>query len=123
MTTAAYTSTQASMGDGSVLLYTWPLTTANADGAPISAVEWGDRTWQATGTFGGATVALQGSNDLINWFSMTNASGGVAIALTAMGGATAIELPLWVRPNLTSPGVGADISVTMVARRATPLRT
>lgn len=122
MATVAYTSTQQSMGDGSILLYTWVLTTANADGAPISAPEWADRTWQAAGTFGGATTSLQGSNDLSNWFNMSNAAGGAVVAITAAAGAATIELPLWVRPNLTAVGVGATITVTLLARRATPLR-
>lgn len=123
MATAAYTATQPSLGDGSLNLYSWALTTANPDGAPIQAPEWADRTWQATGTFGGATVAFQGSNDNVTWFSLTNAAGAAAVALTAAGGASTVELPLYVRPNLTTVGSGAAISVTLLARRATPMRT
>lgn len=123
MATAAYSATTPSLGDGSLNLYTWPLTTANPDGAPIQAPEWADRTWQATGTFGGATVAFQGSNDGTNWFSLTNAAGGAAVALVAAGGCSTVELPLYVRPNLTVVGAGATISVTLLARRATPMRT
>jgi hypothetical protein len=123
MTTVAPTNTsEIGNGDGSLNLYTWALTTANSDGAPVHAAEWADRTWQATGTFGGATVAFQGSNDGSNWFSMTNAAGGAAIALTAAGGATTIESPYYVRPNLTVVGSGATITVTLLARRAQPLR-
>jgi hypothetical protein len=125
MATVTYSSNNEGAQDGSIILYTWALTTANADGAPIKAPEWSDRTWQATGTFGGATVTLQGSNDNVNWFPLTNAngaSGGTAVTFTAAGGATPVELPLWVRPNLTVVGTAAVISVTMLGRRPQPLR-
>lgn len=108
--------------DGSVVLLTWALTTANPDGLPVDKVEWADRTWQAQGTWGGATLTFQGSNDGANWFSLTNAAGGAAAALTANGGLASIELPLYVRPNLTVVGAGATITVTLCARRATGMR-
>jgi hypothetical protein len=115
--------TQPGSGDGSLLLHVWALTTASPDGAPISAPEWADRTWQATSAaYGGATLNLQGSNDGVNWFSLSNAAGGTVVALSAPGGAATIELPLWVRPNLTTPGTAAVIAVTMLARRANPMR-
>jgi hypothetical protein len=123
MATAAYSAATPSAGDGSLILYTWALTTANPDGAPMQAPEWADRTWQTTGTFGGATVAMQGSNDNTNWFPLLNAVGGAAVTFTAAGGASTVELPLYVRPNLTTVGSGAAISVTLLARRATPMRT
>lgn len=123
MATVTPTSASVSAGDGSAVLYSWSLTTANADGAPISGVEWADRTWQAAGTWGAATLTLQGSNDGTNWFTLTNAAGGTAVTMTANAGAATIELPLWVRPNLTTPGTAAAVAVTMLMRRATPMRT
>lgn len=113
---------QVSEADRSVFLASWSLTTANADGAPIERVEWADRTWQAVGTWGGATLAFQGSNDGTNWFPLTNAAGGSAATLSANGGLATVELPRFVRPNLTTPGAGATITVTLCARRATPMR-
>jgi hypothetical protein len=124
MTTVANTvTTEVGSGDGSLLLSTWThLTSTNTDGQPITGAEWADRTWQAQGTWGGATLTFQGSNDKTNWFSLTNAAGGAAATLTANGGLATIELPLWVRPNLTTAGAGADITVTLLMRRAQPLR-
>lgn len=123
MATAAASSTYPGNGDGSVILYSWSLTTANASGAAISGAEWADRTWQANGTWGGATLALEGSNDGVTFSPMSNASGGADIAMTSNDLASTVELPLWVRPNLTTPGAGAAVTVTLLARRATPLRT
>lgn len=120
--TPAYTDL-VSTNNGSVKEFTWALTTAVPDGAPMEWVEWSDRTWQATGTFGGATVTIQGSNDGTNWFSLTNASGGAALTFTAAGGASSVELPRYTRPNLTVVGTGATVTVTVVARRSSPMRT
>ena len=125
MTTVAYTSADdVGTNDGSVVNYSWtPLTTANPDGAPIRATTFGDRTFQAFGTWGAATLTIEGSNNGTNWFPLSNAAGGTAATFTADGGKTVVELPLYVRPNLTVVGSGASVTVLLTARRANPLRT
>lgn len=109
--------------DGSVLAFSWELLTASPAGAPMSFVQWSDRTWTAVGTWGGATLAFEGSNDLSNWFAMNNAAGGLTASLTANGMVTTIELPLYVRPNLITAGTEADVVVSVCARRANPQRS
>lgn len=109
--------------DDSVKIISWALTTANPDGAPLELGAWADRTWQAAGTWGGATLTFQGSNDGTNWFTLSNAAGGTAATLSANGGLATIELPRYVRPNLTTPGTGATVTATLCARRANPMRT
>lgn len=109
--------------DGSTALWTWILVTATPDGSPLEWSEWADRTWQATGTFGGATVTIEGSNDGATWFPLTNAAGAAAATFAAAGGKAVIETPRYVRPNLTVVGAGASITVTLFGRRNTPLRT
>lgn len=124
MATVTPTVTYPGNGDGSVILYSWALTTANPDGAPVQGPEWADRTWTATGTWGGATMAPQGNNDGgASWMPLSNASGGADVAATANDVFSTVELPLFVRPNLTVVGAGATITVTLLARRATPMRT
>lgn len=117
--------------DGSCVQHRYVLLTADPDGTPIEWSEWCDRTWQAWGTWGGATLSIQGSNDTAaqvaagtaTWFTLTNAAGGTACTFTADGGKAAIETPRWVRPNLTVVGAGASVTVVSFARRQTPLRT
>lgn len=43
------------------------------DALPFS--QYTDRSVQVTGTFGGATVAVQGSNDGTNWSTLTDPQG------------------------------------------------
>lgn len=119
------TVTQAGLGDASVLQYTWALTTADNDGFPMQFPEHADITWVARGTWGGATLKFQGSADGTNFVTtgLSNAAGGTEAAVTADKIVTTIERPLFIRPILTTAGSGATITVTALARRATPNRT
>lgn len=99
------------------LLVTWALLTASADGAWLDVSNFNLLAWQATGTFGGATVAFEGSNDGVNAFPLTRVGGSTALTLTATGGGSTNELPRFVRPNLTTVGVGAIISATLLAKK------
>lgn len=122
MATVTPTLTKVGDQDDSAILLTWALTTANTDGSLIEWTQWADRCFQAAGTWGGATLTIQGSNDGSNWFTLSNAAGAAAATFTADGGKSIIELPRYVRPNLTTPGTGATVSVTLLARRSQPLR-
>lgn len=109
-------------GDGgSVVQYTWVLTTADSDGAPAQLPAYPDRTWTATGTFGGGTFAPQGSNDATNWFGLSDMASA-PIGLTAAGMEQTLERSRWVRPFLTG-SAGATVTVILVACRDNPLRT
>lgn len=109
--------------DGSVVTWTWTLTTANADGAVLEWPEWADRTFTATGTWGGATLSIQGSGDGTNWVTLNKVAGGTAATATADAAMAIIEVPRYVRPNLTVAGAGATVTVILTARRANPMRT
>lgn len=108
--------------DQTAKLFTWVLTSTNSDGTPMLWFQWADLCWQASGTWGGATLALEGSNNGTVWFPLSNAAGGAAATFTADGGKTVIERPVYVRPNLTTVGAGATITVTCAARRSQQLR-
>lgn len=107
--------------DGSVYKVQWtPLTNSNTDGSPVVATEWADRCVSIDGTFGGATVVIQGSNDGSNWYTLNNAQG-TAISGTAGLLKQIVEVPYYIRP-LLSGGAGSSVTVTMIARRANSLR-
>lgn len=109
--------------DSTTKLFTWALTSSNTDGLMMAYNEFADRCWSATGTWGGATLTLQGSNDGTNWWSMSNAAGGSAATATTDKGIQTIETPRYARPNLTTAGAGASVTVILLARRNTPMRT
>ena len=111
--------------DRSIVRWTWILTTAVPDGLPIDLPEWGDRTWTvgAVGdVFGAATVTVEGGADGVSFYPLNDAAGGAALTFTTGGCKTVIQNPYFMRPNLTVPGVGASITVSVLVRRANPLR-
>lgn len=109
--------------DGSIEVWTWTLTSADPTGTPVPWPEYADRTVTMSGTWGTATGALQFSNDNSTYFSCSNAAGAAAVSgRVADFGAAIIENGLYFRPNLTTPGAGATLTVTLTMRRASPLR-
>jgi len=105
---------------------TWVLLTANPAGTAFQYPEFADRTFQvgaAGDVFGGATVTIEGSHDGVTFSPLSNAAGGAAATFAAAGMKTIVELPRFMRPNLTVVGVGASITCILLARRATPSRT
>lgn len=93
---------------------TWPSLGQNDDGSQEPAAHYPDKTVQVAGTFSGATVALEGSNDGTNWFILTDPLG-VPVTFTATGLRIIIENPLYVRPKVTGGAGGTDVTVILVA--------
>lgn len=83
-----------------------------------------DRSFQVEGTFNGATIQCQGSNDSIdgsngsgNWRQLSNPSG-TAIGISTSGAIQQVtEATLWIRPS-TSGGTSSSLTVTVCARRS-----
>lgn len=71
-------------------------------------------SFQAFGTFGGATVILQGSNDGTNWVALSDPSG-TAISLTAAGAFEFSTAMAYIRPSI-SGGSSDDVDVVVVTR-------
>lgn len=69
---------------------------------------------QVIGTFGGATVILQGSNDGTNWVGLNDVAGN-AISLTAAGAAEFSTAMAYIRPS-ASGGSSQDVDVIVSLR-------
>lgn len=69
---------------------------------------------QVTGTFGGATIALQVSNDGTNFVTLKD-SAGTDITFTAAGMAEFSTAALYVKPT-SSGGTSDNVTVTVVLR-------
>jgi hypothetical protein len=97
-------------GDARSYIVTWPGLAAGDTGSAVRYSGAADRTVQIFGTFGGATVALQGSLDGTHWSPLTDAQG-TAIAATADALEIVTELVRFVRPAVTG---GSGVSVTVI---------
>jgi hypothetical protein len=104
----------------SVLQTTWAALATNDTGSPEEFSRFPMMSVQFGGTFGGATVVLEGSDDGVTYFTMTgeNPAGG-ADALISATSATRFDITnvvaRYLRPRI-SGGSGVAIDVTLTAR-------
>ena len=97
-------------------LLTWgPM--ANSDtGVSVSLPGNADKTIQVTGTFGsGGSATLQGSNDNINFFALTDPTG-TAIAITSAGIKAVTEAVAYIRPAITAGDGTTALTVVVFCR-------
>ena len=73
------------------------------------------RSAQIAGTFGSATIVIQGSNDGTNYATLTDPQGN-AISKTTAAIEQILENTRYIRPS-TSGGTGSSINVTLLLRR------
>src|SRR5258708_19661287 len=72
-------------GGVDAVVTTWtPLAAAGDVGQPLQRTDLADRSAQVTGTFAGATIVLEGSNDGANYFTLSNPAA-TALSFTAAG--------------------------------------
>ena len=98
-----------------------PITNVNVDGAPVSNTRFTDRSVHVSGAFGaGGTVTIQGTNQVdaaglpINWLTLSD-QAGVALAFTAPGIKTILQVSRFIRP-LESAGDGTtSVTVTLTS--------
>jgi hypothetical protein len=106
--------------DRDVWMVSWgPLTSANADGSAVEMPGAADRSVQLQGTFGPATVTLQGCNEAtpVNWHALTDPQGN-DIAKTASDLEAVSEVTRWVRPLATAGDGTTSVTVTLLMRKS-----
>jgi hypothetical protein len=112
----AFSKLRGPSGGIDALVATWtPLAASGDVGQPLARLDLADRSVQVAGSFAGATVVLEGSNDGVNYFTLSSPSGA-ALSFTAAGLMQVNQPVAFVRPHVTS-GSGASLSVTLTARR------
>lgn len=113
MATPAYTQTAIGQGCYS---HEWDLTTANHTGAILELPGAPDRSVQFAGTWGSATIALEGSNDGTNFVTLTDPAGTDISATEGSPLFAVLANVRYLRPRLTSVGSGAAVTAVLVSR-------
>lgn len=98
---------------GKARLYQWVLNDGD-DGAPIEAVEFADRSVQVTGSFGGASVVIEGSNDSATYGTLTDPQGNDLLVIAAKV-EMVTEVTRLIRPRVQG-GTGVAVTVSLLAR-------
>lgn len=102
---------------GRTRLVTWSALANNDDGAPVDWVDFADRCFQVTGTFGASgSITMQGSNDGANWSALSDPQGN-ALTFTSSKIEQALELPRYVRPLVTAGDGTTNLVVTLCMRK------
>ena len=113
--TPTFAKTRGPTGGIDAMAVTWtPMATGDV-GANFGRPDYADRTIQFTGTFGGATAVLEGSNDGVNFFTLNDPVGN-ALSFTAAALKQIAEATAFVRPHITGGG-GVTITAILMARR------
>ena len=114
---ATVTPTMSRHGNHAVA-FKYELTQANAIGHPIpdAWVDYADRSAQILGTFDSATVVVEGSNDGVNYLTLTDPQGN-AISKTSAAIEQITEQALFARPSSSGGGAGQAVTVIIVCRR------
>lgn len=94
----------------------WQGLASSESGEAVSLAEFADRSVQIHGTFGGASVIIEGTNDGTNWYALNDLQGAALSASTAKIEGIA-ELTYQIRPTISGGDGTTDISVTLFARK------
>ena len=100
-------------------IVTWTMATAdtaNPIGINGAFADFADRSVTVTGTFGGGTITMQGSNDGTNFFDLTDGSNN-ALSFAAARLEQIYEATRHQKPTLTG-GAGVALAVTMFMRKS-----
>lgn len=105
------------VGDRGALVYTWAAVTETDTFAALDMAEYEAAAVEFTGTFGGATIVLQGAV-LSTYATLKDAPGGSDISKTAAGWQTVGQQPRYVKPS-ASGGSSQSLTATLLLRRKT----
>lgn len=99
-----------------VAVTTWAGLLSNDDGEPLRLAVYSDRTVQVSGSFGGASVTIGGSNDGETYYALTDTSGN-PLTLTSGALRQVVELPVFIKPRVFGGDGTTDLKVVMSGRR------
>ena len=100
-----------------VAVTTWDGLLLDDDGEPVRLAVYSDRSIQVTGTFGGASVTIGGSNDGITYHALTS-TDGESLTLTSGALKQIVELPVFLKPRVFGGDGTTNLKVILSGRRS-----
>lgn len=94
-------------------LHTWLGLAVGDDGAPVEMSFLTDRTVQVVGTFGSASVIIEGSLNGTDYAVLTDPQGN-GLTVSAAKIETIMEAVAYVRPRITGGDGTTNLSVTIL---------
>lgn len=93
----------------------WTPLAANDTGEPLGASQYTDRSVQVSGTFGGASVRIEGSNDGSTWAVLTDPQGN-DLLLTGAKIEMVTEATLHIRPVVVGGDGTTSLTVNLLVK-------
>lgn len=115
MATRIGVPTYSPNGHRQLVVVAWTGLLSGDVGDPYELPGWSDRSAQIEATFGDGTITMQGSNDGVTYYPLTDPQGN-AIAKTANALEQISEITRYVRPQFSGTTGTAGV-VTLCARR------
>jgi len=100
-----------------VAVTTWAPLHQDDDGEAVRLAVYSDRSVQVSGTFGGASVTIGGSNDGETYHALTDTQGN-ALTLTGAALKAVIELPIFLKPRVFGGDGTTSLKVVLSGRRS-----
>lgn len=115
------TLVQIGRQDESCYRATWANVTENDSCVALEMPNLNDKSVAITGSFGGATLSVAGSNDDGANFWPLRSPDSVVISMTSAGLKAILENPQQIKPVMTG-GTAQSVTITMVLHQTNPLR-
>jgi hypothetical protein len=94
------------------VLYTWSAVIAADTASAIEAEAWAaDRSVQIEGTFNGATVAIQGSNDGTTYQTLTDPQGNPISKASSLPIEQITEITRYIKPLISGGGGSQSLTI------------
>lgn len=115
MAVIAFTGAQALGLNQTANVVGWIALSTDDSGKPVEMPTHSDRSVQVDGTFAGATVLIEGSNDGMNYYTLTDPQGS-PLSISTGKLKQILEVTRFIRPRVSGGG-GTDINVTLLVVR------
>lgn len=107
--------TRAPTGSSSSFVASWADLAVGDSGDAMPFSQYTDKSVQVFGTFGGATLRVEGSNDGNHWAVLTDPQGNDLLLTTAKI-EMVTEATLYVRPNVTGGDGTTSLTVALLCK-------
>jgi hypothetical protein len=112
---ATVSHTRSTTGNSRAFVATWLNLATGDEGDALPFGQYTDRSVQVVGTFGGATVVVEGSLNGTDWATLTDPQGNDLLITTAKI-EMVTEATVFIRPRISGGDGTTDITVLMLLK-------
>jgi hypothetical protein len=112
---ATISHTRSPTGNSRAFVASWANLALGDTGDTLPFAQFTDRSVQVSGSLGGATLVVEGSNNGTDWATLTDPQGNDLLLTTAKI-EMVTEATLYIRPRVSGGNGTTDITVTLLCK-------